>query len=154
MWEHRITKYNPNKRDEFGRYLDAKEWTEFSEVGENVSLEEYERVETLYVDAAHQLITGGGIKKLKLIDLEDNEKHCPYRNNETITIENLKHVVRSILRREYWAKLESDIGFIHIGWDYYMYVGTEATNELAIRRIADSGLYVEQTSSPYNEQDS
>jgi len=149
MWQFRITKYDLNKRDDSGRYLDLDEWTEFFEVGEKISLEEYEKIENLYIDAAHDLISGDGIKYLSLVGLENRQKTCPYKDNDKIYCENLKGVIRSLLRGEYWAKLESDKGFIHIGWDFYMYVGTENLNEPAIWKIADNGLYVEQMNSPY-----
>ena len=154
MWQFRITKYDPNKRNDLGHYLDIDEWTEFSEVGKKISLEEYEAIEGLYLDAAYELISKSGIKFLNLIGLENYKKLCPYAENDQIDISNIRDVVRSLLRTEYWAKLESQEGFIHIGYDFYMYVGTKDFDESAICKIADSGLYVEQMSSPYNENDS
>ena len=154
MWQYQITKYDPNKRDEQGRYLDQNEWTEFSEVGENVSLEEYEKVESLYIEAAYELISADGIEALQLVYLEDYQNLCPYKEKAMIKKENIREVVRSFLRHEYWGKLESEKGFIHVGWDFYMYVGFTGLNTEAVFKVSDSGLFVESRTSPYNEKDS
>ncbi|ALM90520.1 hypothetical protein AOR13_1479 [Alteromonas stellipolaris LMG 21856] len=40
MREFRLSKYNPESRNEHGEYL-ANEWTEYSDVGQLVSIEDY-----------------------------------------------------------------------------------------------------------------
>ena len=79
MWQFRITKYDPNKRNDLGHYIDGDEWTEFSEVGENVTLAEYELVENLYLNAAYEIIFKNGIKQLNLTNLENYQDLCPYK---------------------------------------------------------------------------
>jgi hypothetical protein len=53
------------------------------------------------------------------------------------------------LRERFWCRLESRKAFIHVGFDYHMYVGVyhvcPAAEELA-RRL---GLFVESFPSPY-----
>ena len=78
MWQFRITKYDPNKRNEQGHYLDKNEWTEYSDVGTSVSLSEYERVEKLYINAALELCSTAGAEYLYLTSLEDYNKNCSF----------------------------------------------------------------------------
>jgi hypothetical protein len=42
-------------------------------------------------------------------------------------------------------------GFIHFGWDYYMYIGVPHPCASAQARPIELGLYVEKSASPYNE---
>jgi len=55
MEYYRITKFNPEKRDNNGHYLDRSEWTSISDIGDpeykSISYEEYEKFETAYVNA-------------------------------------------------------------------------------------------------------
>lgn len=71
MNQYRVTKYNPNKRNNLGHYQDQNEWTEFSDVGKSVSKEEYLSVEKSYIDSAIDFVASNDIKSLKIIELED-----------------------------------------------------------------------------------
>ena len=62
----------------------------------------------------------------------------------------LETVVRHLLREALWCRLEDDAGrYIHVGYDYYMYLGVDRncpeSEALAKRR----GLFVEEFRSPY-----
>jgi hypothetical protein len=59
-------------------------------------------------------------------------------------------VIPQVLREEFWCRLEGVEGFIHIGWDYYMYVGVPIPCPAAQMRAAALGLYVEEFASPYH----
>jgi hypothetical protein len=58
-------------------------------------------------------------------------------------------VLRALLREEYWCKLESDSAYIHVGYDYYMYVGVPAECREAVAEATRLGLFVEPMQSPY-----
>jgi hypothetical protein len=48
--------------------------------------------------------------------------------------------------------LEADrTAFIHVGWDYYMYIGVPTDCPASDRLAAASGLFVEECESPYKE---
>ena len=49
-------------------------------------------------------------------------------------------------------KLEGDDGFIHVGWDYYLYVGVAQGCPEARRLAAERGLFVEPCVSPYHPE--
>ena len=60
-------------------------------------------------------------------------------------------IVRSMLRSEFWCRLEAADAFIHIGHDYYMHVGAHQHCPASCKLARDLGLFVEQFSSPYHQ---
>ena len=154
MNEYRITKYNPKNRNDQGHYLDLEEWTEFSDVGTKVSLSDYEKVEKAYISSAMDLISECEPLGLRVISLEDYQGNCTYKEESTVPQNELEAVLRSLLRGDYWCKLESDNAFVHIGWDYYMYVGVQSASPKTISRTSNRGLYVEEFTSPYHPENS
>ena len=154
MFEYRVTKYNPEKRNEMGHYTDDEEWTDFSEVGTKVSLEEYLNIESAYINLAIDFMKYSGVSFLKVVGLEDYKNKNKLKENESISVDTLESILRSILRNEFWCRLESKNGFIHFGWDYYMYIGVSKVNELAISHTKERGLFVEEFISPYHPHDS
>lgn len=150
MNQYRITKYNPKNRNSQGHYFYPNEWTEFSDVGKSVSLEEYELIEDSYISSAIDIVSSSGSKGLVVRGLEKSQNNCAYSEGEFITINELSLVIQSILRGNFWCKLESDQAFIHIGYDFYMYVGSISICNNSIERTEAKGLYVETFESPYN----
>jgi len=150
MNEYRVTKYNPSKRDEWGHYLDKDEWTDFCEVGKKVSIEAYEIVETAYINSAIEFLSDSGIETLQVVGLEDYQQNGLYKEGETIQVGSLEPVLRSLLRNEFWCRLESKLGFIHIGWDFYMYIGICKISKAVIHNAEKRGLFVEPFISPYH----
>lgn len=149
----RITKYNPEFRDSNGNYQ-KDEWTSFSDIGkifayEELTIEEYLKYESLYINAIVKLMDGSGVKDLRIVDLEVYEDDKQVDNRMVINAEGLKVIVPEILRERLWCKLENNNFFVHFGYDYNMYIGSNVacTNELSL--IEESGLFVEEFTSPY-----
>jgi hypothetical protein len=61
-------------------------------------------------------------------------------------------VIRRLLREEFWCRLEGADGFIHIGYDYYMYLGVARQCPGAEALARQAGLFVERFQSPYRDQ--
>jgi hypothetical protein len=63
--------------------------------------------------------------------------------------------VRQMLREEGWCRLaDGDRFYIHIGWDYYVYVGTEQPCERSVALAEAKRLYVDRDfPSPYLQRD-
>jgi len=81
MFKYRVTKYDPRKRDNEGRYL-AEEWTRYSQVGQVIAggaltVEEYSRIETAYIKAAMNFLAECGVDALTIRGLENNAGHRP-----------------------------------------------------------------------------
>jgi hypothetical protein len=54
-------------------------------------------------------------------------------------------VVRSMLREESSCRLESSSPrfYVHVGYDHYMYIGSESACERAVTETSAAGLFVE-----------
>jgi hypothetical protein len=57
-----------------------------------------------------------------------------------------------MLRGDFWCRLESAGAFVHVGYDYYVYVGVPVESPEAAALARQLGLFVEPFRSPYSEQ--
>ena len=150
MHEYRVTKYDPAKRNEKGWCLDD-DWTGFGEVGHKCSLGEYLDVENAYLNSAIEFISNSQITALQINSIENRSIRCNFEENQLIPVDSLEPILRSMLREDFFCKLESDKGFIHVGWDYYMYLGVTEIEQITIDRAIERGLFVEEFISPYKD---
>lgn len=156
MKEYRITKYDPSFRDYAGAYT-RDEWISVRDSGRSfagvmLTLEEYERVEGAYVEVAMAFLREAGVSALRVEGLENQRGHVlNFREGSLLPLERVGDVLRRILREEFWSRLQGVGGFVHIGWDFYMYVGVRCPCPAARAQATELGLYVEKFSSPYNE---
>ena len=158
MFEYRITKYDPRKRDAQGRYLD-EEWTRYSQVGQVIAgraltFEEYSRIETAYVNAAINLLAECDVDALTIRGLENSDDYRPdsfeLREGTRLSGGALSEAVRLLLREEFWCRLEDEHGsYVHVGWDYYLYAGAPCEPSASIKAARADGLFVEPFESPY-----
>lgn len=163
----RITKYNPAFRDEKGAYQ-KDEWISFSDIGlsfdgEELTFEEYQKVEDAYVFTALRFLSAANLKSLKVTSLETNAPKVkkslladiPYnpkliKNKMDVSDKVLESICRLVLRNVIWCRLVSVSDFyIHFGWDYYMYVGSNVCSEEAISFGKAQNLFIEEMISPY-----
>jgi hypothetical protein len=156
MIEYRVTKYNPALRDARGAYV-ADEWTSVKDIGREfggvvLTDDEYRRVEQAYIDSALAFLTEGGLTSLRVEGLE-NHKGLALKIGEgaVVSVEEVGDVIRQILREEFWCRLEGPSGFVHCGWDYYMYIGVSRRCVAAEGLAEKIGLYTEEFASPYTE---
>jgi hypothetical protein len=167
---YRITKFNPEKRNEEGHFLDNSEWTAISDIGNpeynNVSYEEYEKTETSYAESINLILDEKNIPNLKIDslerhfsfeDFEDYKKDGRLKNidvdfnNEIATLKNgtilnlgeIQKMIRLILRETVWMELLNSEFKITFGYDYYMYVECSELKNSTIKRIEKMGLFVE-----------
>lgn len=145
-YQWRVTKYNPDYRDEKGNYQKTNEWTSYSDIGKTVTKEEYETVANAYVNSVISLMNKLEVKHLRVTNLEGES---PLKEGQIIYISDLNTVIQAVLRDEYWCKLESNDIFVHFGFDFYMYLGSNDDSSEALHEIKLSGLYVELYESPY-----
>lgn len=154
MHEYRVTKYNPAFRDPGGAYT-GDEWTSVKDVGRSfadgvLTREEYERVENAYVGAALAFLDEAGLTSLRVEGLENTRgERLLFRNDSILPLTHVGDVIRRVLREEFWCRLEGVDGFVHFGWDYYMYIGVPHPCPKARERTVELGLYVEESDSPY-----
>lgn len=158
MFEYRVTKYDPTNRKLDGRYT-ADEWTSWSQVGQEVggrvlTVQDYWKVEDAYVIAAMQMLSESGVDSLVVRGLENASGYEPETfdlcEGSVMKGNELQHALRCLLREYFWCRLEGGEGaYIHVGWDYYMYVGVPRPVPESRRIAREAGLFVEVFESPY-----
>jgi hypothetical protein len=164
----RITKYDPKKRNSQGWFLEET-WISYGNIGslyqgEKLTYDEYMRVENLYINAIMEFMQCLNISHLQVKYLEhhDSINEDPsvdkaermfvdaLRENDLLSLAQVKVASKLILRNYFWCKLISKHKmFVHFGYDYYMYIGSRLECNDAIQKIRESGLYVESFESPY-----
>ena len=152
--QFRVTKYNPAYRDRNGAYQ-QDEWISYGDIGKTfggVTLSQtgYEAVESAYMTAAIGFLNEAGIDELRICGLENSsgDSSAP-ADGSSITLSELRDALRSVLREKYWCRFEGESAFVHVGYDYYMYVGVPDPCEAAQAEAQSMGLFVEPFSSPY-----
>ncbi|MFF0295789.1 S1 RNA-binding domain-containing protein [Kitasatospora sp. NPDC004614] len=156
---HRVTKYDPANRDERGHYL-ADDDTD-SDRGP---------IEAAYLQAVVAFAEECGVDRLTIgrpeaaffASPEDGgrlEGLFPglhgFHDGAEVSLETALELVRMMLRGgEGWCLLEAgDRFFVHIGWDQYMYIGTDRPCERAVARVRRLGLFPEPIpESPHSEE--
>ena len=169
IFQWRITKYNPNFRDENGHYTLIEDWTCPSEIGKTINgneftLDDYFQVEAAYIDSAIKFIEESGIDLLRILQLEchileEDRTSLLYekefeelvlKEDLVINKNEIRLICKMVLRNFLWCKLyRKDHFFIHFGWDYYMYIGSNVNCVSAIEFAENNGLFVEQCTSPH-----
>lgn len=151
MNEYRITKYDPQYRLN-GVYC-KDEWTSMSDIGKKfedgmLQPEEYLDVENRYIQCCIDVIKAAGIKKylFPIRNYHYNKVVLP----KTVCEEGeTREIIKWCLREMCWAKLKSKQFFIHFGYDYYMYIGTELPMTAVLNIAQSCGLFCEPMRSPY-----
>ncbi|MFJ4776331.1 RNA-binding protein [Streptomyces sp. NPDC088762] len=159
---HQITKYDPADRDARGHYIGAEDTVSdhgpveaaylaavaaFAEASDVDRLEIREPAVTGFVHfGAEPPIEGYGLGGLFSPDLTG------YHDGAEVSLPVALELVRAMLRGNgAWCRLEvSDVFTVHVGWDQYVYVGSDRPCADAVARTKELGLFPEpMTTSPY-----
>ncbi len=157
MFGFRVTKYDPALRDARGAYT-RDEWTVVSDIGQSfggvvLTEAEYRRVKDAYATAIVAFLREAEVPSLAVSGLENHAAvPLPFAEDSSLGLAEVGEVVRSMLREEFWCRLEAAGAFVHIGWDYYMYVGIPRPCPGAEGLARQLGLFVEPFRSPYCEE--
>ncbi|MEE1785589.1 RNA-binding protein [Streptomyces sp. SP17BM10] len=163
---HRITKYDPADRNDWGHYTGTLD-----------PVSDHGPVEAAYLAAVAAFAEDDGVRHLTIREpqlgpgfthfgLEPAvEGHglaglfppdlTGYHDGATVTLPVALDLVRAMLRDNgAWCRLESEDGFtVHVGYDQYLYVGTAAPCERAVARTRATGLFPEPVdASPYDHE--
>ncbi|MER6405759.1 RNA-binding protein [Streptomyces viridosporus] len=159
---HRITKYDPADRDEHGTYQGAEEAVSdhgpveaayleaisvFAEAAGIDRLEIREPSVTGHVHfGAQPAVEGHGLSRLFPADL------AGYHDGAEVSLAMALELIRVMLREQgAWCRLEAeDVFAVHVGWDQYVYVGSDQPCTDAVARTRELGLFAERLPcSPY-----
>jgi hypothetical protein len=168
--EWRITKYDPARRDGSGAFR-GEGWTSWADIGRQfngrvLTLSDYLETEDRYAAAALAFFRRAGVPRLAVEGLERPDdpppraveygladllhEGRPLHEGQRLAEAAVARTVRLMLRELVWCRLEAPGRFfIHVGYDFYMYVGSRADMPDAVEDAQALGLYVEQFDSPY-----
>jgi hypothetical protein len=155
VFEYRVTKYNPRFRDERGAYT-RDEWTSVGDIGrvfDGVLLtpEAYQRTEDAYVEAALAFAREARLS-LRVTDPSIGNGPSLFGEGMVLGPAEFDRALRAALRETFWCRFESAAGFVHVGYDYYMYIGVQTDCPKAIAFAAANGLFAEPWISPYHPE--
>lgn len=163
MKTYRITKYDPDNRDENGRYL-VDEWTSISDIGKEYNGKvfnepTYISIEDKYVEAieiilAELKIDSLKVKSLEKYSIENNPLYSEdllgiYKSlseDDLLSKKEILLTVRLALRENLWCTLEDERSrlFLRFGHDYYMYVSIQTNQISVVEKINIEGLFIEE----------
>ncbi|MFI8401265.1 S1 RNA-binding domain-containing protein [Streptomyces sp. NPDC085463] len=159
---YRITKYDPADRDEHGSYVGAED-----------AVSDHGPVEAAYLAAVTAFAEATGIDRL---DVREPQVAGPvsfgrepavegdglaglfppglegFHDGATVPLTVALELIRAMLRDNgVWCRLEVEDAFtVHVGWDQYLYVGSDRPCEEALTRTRALGLFPERLPvSPY-----
>ena len=157
--QYRVAKYDPALRDASGAYT-GDDWTMFAQIGETfagarLTLPGYLDVEARHLVVLASFLEESGTTRLVAVGVEDAANTLRVEEGAELSTVDAIEVVRQMLREEGWCRLEDDDRFyIHVGWDYYLYVGSERPCEESVAQAKSVGLFVDgDFPSPYLSDD-
>ncbi len=107
-------------------------------------------LKNLYINAILMLMECNEISELNIVELEVYEDTISIPETMIVNREKIKVLVPQILRENIWCKLENLDGFfVHFGYDYNMYIGSNFDCENQVNKIEETGLFAEVKESPY-----
>ncbi|MFF3029775.1 S1 RNA-binding domain-containing protein [Streptomyces rubiginosohelvolus] len=160
---HRITKYDPAHRDERGHYTGAED-----------TVSDHGPVEEAYLAATAAFAEAAGIDQLEIREPQIGGFACfgleppvdgyglaglfpagpaGFHDGALVPIAVGLELVRSMLRDNgAWCRLEAEGAFtVHVGWDQYLYIGSNLPCDTALARTRALGLFPERIdASPYD----
>lgn len=173
MYKYRISKYNPQYRDEKGIYH-KEDWTSYSDIGKKYngkvfSKDDYIKTETQYCNTILNILEINGVQEVILEDVElyfsvDEIKHMlrnkeldfsiegeiainSLKNGDKIDIHELKLYLRLILRECFWCRLLDVPSLIQVefGYDYYVYLysGNIISTDI-VENYKKEGMFIEK----------
>lgn len=142
----RITRYDPNMRDDRGAYL-KEDWTSIADVGKAfdgrvLTRTEYEQTEALYAAAASRFASEAGFSSLAVTHIEMGEDRIPA--SRTWPVEDAT-LINQMLREEVICRLEEQQGHfrLDVGTDLYLFIESATDCPQAVDACRADGLFVE-----------
>ncbi len=156
---YRVSKYDPALRDDSGAYT-GDDWIMFSQIGETfggvrLTLSTCLDVEARHLVALASFFEETGTSRVTAVGVEDPDKEFRVTEGSKLTPVEAIEATRQMLRDEGWCRLvDGDRFYIHVGWDYYLYVGTDMPAERSVALAREIGLFVDDDfPSPYFDHD-
>ncbi|MFE6864984.1 hypothetical protein ACFVFS_00340 [Kitasatospora sp. NPDC057692] len=154
MHQYRVVKYTEDERTGA-----APAWTAISDIGRSFGGEVltepvYRAMEESYLAAVRRFAAVDRVTALRVEGLEIYPESPWWQrvaDGDRLPLDEALELVRSVLREDYvWCQFYGDGDFfVHISYDYYMYLGVSGPPEQAVLETRASGLYVDDFASPF-----
>lgn len=150
----RLCKFDPALRHPNGAF-GGDDWTSISDIGKVfggvvLTRETYERVEQAHLDTVHEVLAAAGVQSLTVEEVEYHQPDpAPMQAGQVVPIEHLAEVLRPVLREEAWCRLEGQGAFVHVGYDYYLWIGVPTFDESLRTAALARGLWLEDDDDPW-----
>ena len=159
--DYRISHYNESNK--------KSQWTSISDIVKENNFEKtfdlYKNTENKYINIFKKLLEENNVEKMKVYDLENyiNNRKGIYKklldktylknikNGNEYPIKDILEVIRLCLREIIWCKIICENIYIHIGYDYYTYIGGLEIDKIFIEQELQKGITIEEYRSPYLE---
>jgi hypothetical protein len=166
--EVRITKYDPQFRDERGRYL-KDEWTSISDIEKysKLDMDTYLVAEAKYWEVLHSILKHLSVSAFKISGVEihilgqrnyktelekESAEFClnvDLVDGLVVDLEQFRPFFEAAMREVIWFRVTADKDtFVHFGYDFYLYCGSN----VGISWQGVEGVFVEEFRSPYHEE--
>lgn len=165
LHSYRITKYNPENRNEKWFYNIVNEWTSIYDFKDN-NINQYIEIEDMYIETVKKFME---INKINFLTIKNYEKKDDYKdikfklwinkqnyeiikNNIIISINEIPTLIRLVLRENIWCKLSWNRNFfVHFWYDLYMYIWFRHSKKIEekIKNLHIDNIYIEEFRSPY-----
>ena len=166
MHFYRISKYNPEFRDQQGRYMKQEEWTSISDIGKlkdsngNIlTIEEYLKVENAYIQTCKKFFELNSVESLKIVNVNFHEVVKDSDSPQDVELQNflnsfaekqevnsseIKSAIQTVLRELGDFQLQSETLAIAAGYDYYLYIASELEFDENKLNIDGVDIYIER----------
>ena len=143
----RISKYDENVN------VHTDEWTSISDIGKKfknkiLTYDEYLLIENHYINCIEEIMTLASQTLFRVENLEKYSK-VQWTENQLININDMIKIVPDCLREKCWARLIGDNSYVHIGYDFYIYVGVSIDLSTIFKIVKNNQLYCKEMISPY-----
>jgi hypothetical protein len=145
-YHYRITKYQPALRDEHGAFR-GDDWTSVSDIGaafndRKLTTSEYLAVEAAHLVAVTAFAEESGVDSLRVEALNFGSG---WDEGQDVGLLEVAEVVRANLREQLDCQLTATDRFhVHVGFDYYVYVGSHRACDASVERARRLGLFVDE----------
>lgn len=159
-YQWRITKYNPAYRNEYGAYM-KEEWISSFDIGKSVTLEDYLKIETAYVDTVMKFSEANQIDFVRILKVTHIDKNknsilydkdieaLPLQDDCEVPASQVPLLAKMTLRDYIHCNFITEDFFVHFGDDYYMFIGSNSYHEEPLQFARAHNLFVEDMISPF-----
>ena len=147
MFQYRVSKYNPELRDENQAYA-KEEWTSYSDIGKEfsdgvLSEKEYLKVEKEYIDFIYELFNEFKIEKIKI--LKQEPKNFLKKTSYDVDDKLLYTIIQKNIREEFWCKFKVEKFEFYMGYDFYLHIDFTNDTEKLLEQLAKKhSLFLEK----------